>query len=145
MNRSPHIETVRRVATSIRPALSVTARLAAVTVVLTSVAAMPVAAQSATTSDDVDICSSSKFPGIVNAVIQLAIYGGVVLGAVMYLGAEAMESRSFMSDQQLQSMKRAKRSGLRKILKLSVVPALLALLLKSAPLAWASCIDLTPF
>lgn len=112
--------------------------------VLVSTFTMPVAAQDGT-SQSVDICSSSKFPGIVNAIIQLAIYGGVVMGAVMYLGAEAMESRTFLSQEQMQSVRRAKQRGIGKIVKLSLVPALLALLLKSAPLAWAECIELTPF
>lgn len=115
------------------------------TTVVVSALATPAAAQTDQGSDSLDICSSSKFPGVVNAIIQLAIYGGVVMGAVMYLGAEAMESRTFLSQQQMQSVQQAKQRGLGKIVKLSVIPALLALLLKSAPLAWADCIELTPF
>jgi len=126
------------------PQLSSVARSGVVLLITLSLFVGPVAAQSGS-SGNVDICSSSTFPAVANAIIQLAIYGGVVLGATLYLGAEALESQAFMSEQQVQSLKSAKRAGIGKILKLSLVPAILALLLKGSPLAWADCIELVPF
>jgi hypothetical protein len=107
---------------------------------------IPAAAQSGGgAGSNIDICSASTFPAVVNAIIQLSIYGGVVLGVTMYVGAEALEARSVMSDQQVQSLKSARRAGLAKVAKLSLVPAVLGLLLKSTPMAWADCIQLVPF
>ncbi len=126
------------------PQRSRIARSGVMVLITLSLFVTPVAAQSGG-SAGIDICSTSTFPAVANAIIQLAIYGGVILGATLYLGAEALESRAFMSEQQVQSLKSAKRAGLGKILKLSLVPALLALLLKSSPLAWADCIELVPF
>lgn len=113
---------------------------------VTLLASAPVAAQTSDGdgSGHVSICDSSYISGVIEAVIQLSLWGAGAFAMVTYMATSAVESLP-ISRKHKETLKTKRGEALLAAGKVFAAGPVGLILINAADLPWASCISLLPF
>jgi len=93
------------------------------------------------------ICTNgeaSVISDFINAVIQIATYGGLMASAATFFGTSAVEAAP-VSEERRESLKSLRKKSFSASLKLVIGGPILYVLITQSNMPWGDCITLIPF